>query len=77
MIGWDDGVLSVKTKVLILLAIDASSGDFEGVRSFFRGAKEVGASEEEILEVVEVVGTICGGSGLVWVRRLRHWRIRS
>lgn len=60
MIGLDDGVLSAKTKVLIALAINASSGDFEGVRSLFRGAREVGASEEKILEVVELLVLFVG-----------------
>jgi len=50
-----DGALSAKTKTLITLALDAYHGDAEGVKALTKRAKDMGATEDEILEVVEVV----------------------
>jgi len=55
-----DGALSRKYKLLIALALDASHGSVNGVRSLAKQALEAGATKEEILETVRVAHFICG-----------------
>ncbi len=62
--NFSDGALTAKTKVLIAMALDAGNGDIDGVRTLSRRARELGATEEEILETVEVVEGTCGFQGL-------------
>ncbi|KXA96304.1 hypothetical protein AKJ38_03500 [candidate division MSBL1 archaeon SCGC-AAA259I14] len=52
---FSDEALSAKTKTLIALALDAANGDVEGVKALAKRAKEQGATEDELLEVVEIV----------------------
>ncbi|KXB08636.1 hypothetical protein AKJ55_00610 [candidate division MSBL1 archaeon SCGC-AAA382M17] len=59
-----DEALSAKTKTLIALALDAGNGDVEGVKALTKRAKELGATEDELLEVVEVVEGTCSFQGL-------------
>ena len=55
-----EGELSVKTKLLIGLALDAAKGTADGVKSFAKQAGAAGASKEEILEALRIVYYICG-----------------
>jgi alkylhydroperoxidase/carboxymuconolactone decarboxylase family protein YurZ len=59
-LAFADGALSAKQKTLIALAIDAALGAAEGVHSLSARAKQMGATREEILEVMHVVYLICG-----------------
>ncbi len=59
-----DGALSAKTKTLMALALDAGNGDVEGVKALTKRAKELGATEDELLEVIEVVEGTCSFQGL-------------
>lgn len=59
-----DGSLPAKIKLLIAMALDAAHGDREGVKQLSKRAYEAGATEKEMLEVAEVVGTTCGIQGL-------------
>lgn len=61
-----DGALSAKTKLLIAMALDAGNGDIDGVKALSEQARQVGATEDEILEVVKVIGSICGIQGLFY-----------
>jgi alkylhydroperoxidase/carboxymuconolactone decarboxylase family protein YurZ len=60
-----DGVLSGKTKTLISMALDAGMNHPEGVANLAAAAREQGATEDEILETIEVVTAMCGVQGLV------------
>lgn len=62
--NFSDGALSAKTKTLIALAMDAGKGDLGGVKALTEQAKELGATEDELLEVVEVVEGTSGFQGL-------------
>jgi len=55
-----DGALPRKFKLLIALALDASKGADQGVRSLALGAMEAGATKEEIMEALRVTQFICG-----------------
>lgn len=63
-LAFDDGALSASHKALIALAIDASLGAAEGVRSLALQAKAAGATREEIFETLRVVYAVCGGSAM-------------
>jgi alkylhydroperoxidase/carboxymuconolactone decarboxylase family protein YurZ len=56
----EDGALGKKYKLLIALALDASLGTVDGVRSLAMQALENGASKEEILESIRVANFIAG-----------------
>jgi len=56
------GALSIKHKLLIALALDIAAGAEEGVRLLAARAREAGASDEEILDVVQVCYSV-GGLG--------------
>ncbi len=62
--NFSDGSLSAKTKTLIALALDAKNGDIEGVKALTKRAKELGTTEDELIEVAEVVEGTCGLQGL-------------
>jgi alkylhydroperoxidase/carboxymuconolactone decarboxylase family protein YurZ len=59
------GALSAKTKVLIAMALDAGMNRPDGVESLSAAAREQGATDEEILETIELVTSMCGLQGLV------------
>ena len=61
-----DGALPGKTKLLIALALDASHGATDGVRSLARSAIQAGATKEEIMEAVRVAQFI-SGVGCVYI----------
>ena len=55
-----DGALPRKIKLLIAMALDASEGAVEGVRSLAEQALKSGATKEEIREALRVADFICG-----------------
>ncbi|HWP97694.1 MAG TPA: carboxymuconolactone decarboxylase family protein [Syntrophomonadaceae bacterium] len=54
------GVLEEKTKHLVVLALDALKGSTEGVRVVARQARQAGASDEEIMEVLRLAYFVSG-----------------
>ena len=56
----NDGVLPRKIKLLIAMALDASEGAVEGVKSLTQEALKAGATKEEIMEALRVADYICG-----------------
>lgn len=62
----NDGALPAKTKILMALALDASHGTVDGVRSLAQAAVHAGATKEEIMETVRVAQFI-NGVGCVYV----------
>ena len=63
-LAFTNGQLSKKTKILIAMAIDASQGTEEGVNSLAKMALEAGATKEEIMETVRVIGFVSGAKGV-------------
>lgn len=57
---WQNGVLEPKLKELIYVAMDASTTHLyePGLRVHMRNALSHGATKEEVLEVLELVGTV-------------------
>src|SRR3972149_1859371 len=55
-----DGALPRKIKSLIAMALDASKGAVEGVRSLAEQAIKAGATKEEAAETLRVAQYICG-----------------
>jgi len=49
-----DGALDQKTKVMITMALDAFAGANEGVHTLSQRAKDLGATEDEIKEVLRI-----------------------
>lgn len=62
----DDGALPRKSKLLIAMALDASHGTVEGVKSLTQQALKAGATREEIIEALRVAQYI-SGVGCVYV----------
>jgi len=60
----EDSALPAKIKLLMVMALDAAHGEHEGVKIVAERAREAGATEEEILETVKLVGNTCGIQGL-------------
>jgi len=54
------GVLELKTKLLIVLALDAFKGAERGVAAVAEQARQAGATEEEIREVLRIAYLIAG-----------------
>lgn len=70
---FSDGALPVKFKILIALALDASHGAVDGVKSLAEAATRLGASTEEIAETLQVAQFISGvGSLYTTSRALRE-----
>ena len=57
-----EGVLPLKFKLLIILALDAAHGVPKGVQTLAQSALEAGATQQEIVEVVRI-GHYVGGAG--------------
>lgn len=55
-----DGALPRKIKFLIAMALDASHGTVDGVRSLASAAVQAGATKEEITETLRVAHFISG-----------------
>jgi alkylhydroperoxidase/carboxymuconolactone decarboxylase family protein YurZ len=60
-----DGALPRKVKFLIAMALDASHGAMEGVRSLAQQAMKTGATREEIMEAIRVAQFV-SGAGCVY-----------
>jgi len=60
-----DGALPRKVKFLIAMALDASHGAVEGVRSLAQQAMKTGATREEIMEAIRVAQFV-SGAGCVY-----------
>jgi alkylhydroperoxidase/carboxymuconolactone decarboxylase family protein YurZ len=55
-----DGALPRKVKLLMALALDASHGTVEGVKSLTLQAMKAGATKEEIMETLRVARYVSG-----------------
>ncbi len=74
-LAFSDGALPARFKILIALALDASHGAVDGVRSLAEAANQLGASNEEIAETLRVTQFISGvGSLYTSSRALRELR---
>jgi alkylhydroperoxidase/carboxymuconolactone decarboxylase family protein YurZ len=62
--AFKDGALSAKNKLLIAIALDASLGAVNGVKSLTTQAMKNGATKEEIIETLHVVNYITGVGGV-------------
>ncbi|OGP69082.1 MAG: 4-carboxymuconolactone decarboxylase [Deltaproteobacteria bacterium RBG_13_47_9] len=60
-----DGALPKKVKLLIAMALDASHGTVEGVKSLTQQAMKAGATKEEVMETLRVAQYI-SGAGCVY-----------
>jgi alkylhydroperoxidase/carboxymuconolactone decarboxylase family protein YurZ len=68
-----DGALPKKFKLLIAMALDASRGTVEGVKSLTEQAIKAGATREEIVETIRVAQYISGvGSVYTAARAFRE-----
>lgn len=61
-----DGSLDTKTKELMSLAIGITTGCEDCIALHFEGARQHGASPEEILETIGVAVTMGGGPALMY-----------
>ncbi|MCK8823911.1 carboxymuconolactone decarboxylase family protein [Fuchsiella alkaliacetigena] len=59
------GALDAKTKTLIILALDALENHGDGVEGLAARARDLGATEEEIKEVIRIVFVVSGLQSLV------------
>ncbi|MBN1191930.1 MAG: carboxymuconolactone decarboxylase family protein [Dehalococcoidales bacterium] len=60
-----DGVLSMKTKTLMMMLCDSLLGHNEGVANLAKRARSLGASEAEIAETLGVAFLMGGLPGIV------------
>ena len=63
--AFSPGALEVKYKFLLAMALDAQANQVGGVKSFARRARDAGASEREVVEVLRVVFYLGGMQALV------------
>jgi alkylhydroperoxidase/carboxymuconolactone decarboxylase family protein YurZ len=69
-----DGALPRKFKLLIAMALDASHGAVQGVKSLAQAAAQAGATEDEIREAVRVTQYVSGvGSVYTAAQALREF----
>jgi alkylhydroperoxidase/carboxymuconolactone decarboxylase family protein YurZ len=61
---FSEGVLSVKLKLLIAMAIDVEIGTIQGATALGRRAIKLGATKEEIIEALRVAYHIGGNRAL-------------
>ncbi len=59
-----DGALPRKFKLLIAMALDASHGTVQGVKSLTQQAMQAGATKEEIIETLRVAQYISGAGAV-------------
>ena len=66
------GALPRRIKLLIAMALDASEGAVEGVKSLAEQGLKAGATKEEIMEALRVADYICGvGCGYTAARAFK------
>ena len=56
----EEGALTRKFKLLIAMALDASKGTVQGVKSLAQAAMQAGATREEIMDALRVAHFISG-----------------
>ncbi len=59
-LAFGEGVLPLKQKLLIALALDASHGAVNGVKALAMQALTAGATREEIMETLRIVNFVSG-----------------
>jgi alkylhydroperoxidase/carboxymuconolactone decarboxylase family protein YurZ len=59
-----DGALPRKFKLLIAMALDASHGTVQGVKSLTQQAMQAGATKEEVMETLRVAQYISGAGAV-------------
>ena len=59
-----DSALPVKTKLLIALALDVAHGSATGVRLLSQRAREAGATDAELMDVLKVCYSVGGMQAL-------------
>ena len=59
-----EGALSIKTKLLIAIALDASKGAQDGVKNLVSRALKAGIVKDEIMEAIRIANYICGASSV-------------
>ena len=59
-----DGALPRKFKLLIAMALDASHGTVQGVKSLTQQAMQAGATKEEVMEALRVAQYISGAGAV-------------
>ncbi|MDP2645016.1 MAG: carboxymuconolactone decarboxylase family protein [Desulfobacterales bacterium] len=64
-----EGALPRKFKFLIAMALDASHGAVDGVKSLAEQAMKAGATREEVTETIRVVQYVCGAGGVYTAAR--------
>lgn len=64
-----DGALPRKFKLLIAMALDASHGTADGVKSLAGQAMEAGATREEVMEAMRVTHYISGAGAVYTAAR--------
>ncbi len=70
---FSDGALPKKVKLLIAMALDASHGASDGVKSLASQAMKAGATRDEIVEAIRVAQYVCGvGSVYVAARAFKE-----
>lgn len=62
--AFKEGALLTKNKLLIAIALDASLGAVNGVKSLINQAMKNGATKEEIIKTLHVVNYITGAGGV-------------
>lgn len=59
-LAFRDGFISKKNKLLISIALDATNGSVDGVRSSAQMALENGVTQEEIIETLRLTNHLSG-----------------
>ncbi len=59
-----DGALLRKVKLLMAMALDASHGTVQGVKSLTQQAMQAGATKEEVMETLRVAHYISGAGAV-------------
>jgi 4-carboxymuconolactone decarboxylase len=57
---WSQPLIEIKTKLLILIAVCASQGEYDAVARQVRGALNHGAAEKEIIEAITTFAPYIG-----------------
>jgi len=63
-LAFSEGVIPLKFKILIALALDASHGATEGVKTLAELALQAGATKEEIAETLRVALYVSGAGSI-------------
>ena len=69
---YSEGALSVKTKLLIALAIDTVIGSADGATVLGQRAINAGATKDEIIETLRIAYSIAGNPALFTSAKVLH-----